>query len=152
MGRYNRTVNAVAFEMIKTRLTEAPVDSGGTIDIQSRRSRRGSAVADSISASGGDLIPVRFRLPAVVDGCRETDWNRQRTRMIALRPGDPPAARHSGDEADRGGNQPAEPVLGAVVRGAVGAIAPGSAGTTAPGTVAPGAAGSAGTPTISGAP
>jgi 3-oxoacyl-[acyl-carrier protein] reductase len=35
-GRYNVTVNSVAFGMIKTRLTEAPAGSGATIDIQGR--------------------------------------------------------------------------------------------------------------------
>jgi 3-oxoacyl-[acyl-carrier protein] reductase len=35
-GRYNVTVNSVAFGMIKTRLTEAPAGSGATIDVQGR--------------------------------------------------------------------------------------------------------------------
>jgi 3-oxoacyl-[acyl-carrier protein] reductase len=35
-GRYNVTVNSVAFGMIKTRLTEAPAGTGATIDIQGR--------------------------------------------------------------------------------------------------------------------
>jgi 3-oxoacyl-[acyl-carrier protein] reductase len=35
-GRYNVTVNSVAFGMIKTRLTEAPVGAGATIDIEGR--------------------------------------------------------------------------------------------------------------------
>ena len=32
-GRYNVTVNTVAFGLIKTRLTEAPADGGATIDV-----------------------------------------------------------------------------------------------------------------------
>src|SRR3984893_6961570 len=35
-GRYNVTVNSVAFGMIKTRLTEAPAGAGATIDVQGR--------------------------------------------------------------------------------------------------------------------
>jgi len=35
-GRYNVTVNAVAFGMIKTRLTEAPAGAGATIDVAGR--------------------------------------------------------------------------------------------------------------------
>lgn len=35
-GRYNVTVNTVAFGLIRTRLTEAPADAGGTIDVQGR--------------------------------------------------------------------------------------------------------------------
>ncbi|MCU1683919.1 MAG: 3-oxoacyl-ACP reductase [Amycolatopsis sp.] len=35
-GRYNVTVNSVAFGMIKTRLTEAPAGAGATIDIDGR--------------------------------------------------------------------------------------------------------------------
>jgi 3-oxoacyl-[acyl-carrier protein] reductase len=35
-GRYNVTVNSVAFGMIRTRLTEAPVGGGATIDVEGR--------------------------------------------------------------------------------------------------------------------
>jgi len=35
-GRYNVTVNSVAFGMIKTRLTEAPAGAGATIDVEGR--------------------------------------------------------------------------------------------------------------------
>jgi 3-oxoacyl-[acyl-carrier protein] reductase len=35
-GRYQVTVNSVAFGLIKTRLTESPADANGTIDIQGR--------------------------------------------------------------------------------------------------------------------
>jgi 3-oxoacyl-[acyl-carrier protein] reductase len=40
-GRYNVTVNAVAFGIIKTRLTEAPADGGSTIDVQGRELKVG---------------------------------------------------------------------------------------------------------------
>lgn len=35
-GRYNVTVNTVAFGLIKTRLTETPADAGGTVTIEGR--------------------------------------------------------------------------------------------------------------------
>ncbi len=35
-GRYNVTVNTVAFGLIKTRLTETPADQGGTVTIEGR--------------------------------------------------------------------------------------------------------------------
>ena len=35
-GRYNVTLDAVAFGLIRTRLTEAPAGGDGTIDIQGR--------------------------------------------------------------------------------------------------------------------
>jgi 3-oxoacyl-[acyl-carrier protein] reductase len=40
-GRYNVTVNTVAFALIKTRLTEAPADSGTTIDVEGREIKVG---------------------------------------------------------------------------------------------------------------
>jgi 3-oxoacyl-[acyl-carrier protein] reductase len=40
-GRYNVTVNSVAFGMIKTRLTEAPAGAGATIDVQGKRIKVG---------------------------------------------------------------------------------------------------------------
>ncbi|MBF6455336.1 SDR family NAD(P)-dependent oxidoreductase [Nocardia cyriacigeorgica] len=40
-GRYNVTVNAVAFGLIKTRLTEAPADGSSTIDVQGRELKVG---------------------------------------------------------------------------------------------------------------
>ncbi len=40
-GRYNVTVNAVAFGLIRTRLTEAPADGTGAIDVEGRRIRVG---------------------------------------------------------------------------------------------------------------
>ncbi|MFE3444891.1 SDR family NAD(P)-dependent oxidoreductase [Nocardia sp. NPDC059180] len=40
-GRYNVTVNAVAFGLIRTRLTEAPADGSSTIDVQGRELKVG---------------------------------------------------------------------------------------------------------------
>ncbi|TWP34116.1 SDR family NAD(P)-dependent oxidoreductase [Leekyejoonella antrihumi] len=40
-GRYNVTVNTVAFGMIKTRLTETPADGDGTIDVAGREIKVG---------------------------------------------------------------------------------------------------------------
>ncbi|WP_131770240.1 SDR family NAD(P)-dependent oxidoreductase [Candidatus Protofrankia californiensis] len=40
-GRYNVTVNTVAFGLIKTRLTEAPADADGTIDVQGKEIKVG---------------------------------------------------------------------------------------------------------------
>ncbi len=40
-GRYNVNVNAVAFGLITTRLTEADADGGATIDIEGRELRVG---------------------------------------------------------------------------------------------------------------
>lgn len=40
-GRYNVNVNAVAFGLIRTRLTEAPADADTTIDVQGREIRVG---------------------------------------------------------------------------------------------------------------
>jgi 3-oxoacyl-[acyl-carrier protein] reductase len=40
-GRYNVTVNALAFGLIKTRLTETPADGDGTIDVQGRKIKVG---------------------------------------------------------------------------------------------------------------
>jgi 3-oxoacyl-[acyl-carrier protein] reductase len=40
-GRYNVTVNAVAFGLIRTRLTEAPSDGSGTIDVEGRQIKVG---------------------------------------------------------------------------------------------------------------
>ena len=40
-GRYNVTVNTVAFGLIRTRLTETPAGSGGTIDVQGREIKVG---------------------------------------------------------------------------------------------------------------
>ena len=40
-GRYNVTVNAVAYGLIRTRLTDAPADAGSSIDISGRQIRVG---------------------------------------------------------------------------------------------------------------
>jgi 3-oxoacyl-[acyl-carrier protein] reductase len=40
-GRYNVTVNTVAFGLIRTRLTETSADTGGTIDVLGREIRVG---------------------------------------------------------------------------------------------------------------
>lgn len=40
-GRYNVTVNTVAFGLIRTRLTEAPADGDGKIDVQGREIKVG---------------------------------------------------------------------------------------------------------------
>ena len=40
-GRYNVTVNSVAFGLIKTRLTETPADGQGTIDVAGREIKVG---------------------------------------------------------------------------------------------------------------
>ncbi|WP_194814615.1 SDR family NAD(P)-dependent oxidoreductase [Nocardia sp. XZ_19_385] len=55
-GRYNVTVNAVAFGMIKTRLTEAPADSGGTIDVQGKEIKVG--VNPQLVAAMEQMIPL----------------------------------------------------------------------------------------------
>jgi 3-oxoacyl-[acyl-carrier protein] reductase len=40
-GRYNVTVNTVAFGLIKTRLTETPADADGTIDVEGKEIKVG---------------------------------------------------------------------------------------------------------------
>ncbi|MEV6275879.1 SDR family oxidoreductase [Nocardia sp. NPDC051832] len=54
-GRYNVTVNAVAFGMIKTRLTEAPA-GGGTIDVQGKEIKVG--VNPQLAAAMEQMIPL----------------------------------------------------------------------------------------------
>lgn len=55
-GRYNVNVNAVAFGLIRTRLTEATADGGASIDIQGREIQVGvnPQVMDAMSA----MIPL----------------------------------------------------------------------------------------------
>ncbi|MGW0247108.1 SDR family NAD(P)-dependent oxidoreductase [Nocardia goodfellowii] len=66
-GRYNVTVNAVAFGMIKTRLTEAPADSGGTIEVQGKEIRVG--VNPQLAAAMEQMIPLgRAGTPAEAAG------------------------------------------------------------------------------------
>ncbi|MFI6866252.1 SDR family NAD(P)-dependent oxidoreductase [Nocardia sp. NPDC050406] len=55
-GRYNVTVNAVAFGMIKTRLTAAPADSGGTIDVQGKEIKVG--VNPQLLAAMEQMVPL----------------------------------------------------------------------------------------------
>ncbi|GAB2505717.1 SDR family NAD(P)-dependent oxidoreductase [Nocardia heshunensis] len=66
-GRYNVTVNAVAFGMIKTRLTEAPAGSGGTIDVQGKEIKVG--VNPQLLAAMEQMIPLgRGGTPAEAAG------------------------------------------------------------------------------------
>ncbi|MFC9896103.1 SDR family NAD(P)-dependent oxidoreductase [Nocardia sp. NPDC127579] len=66
-GRYNVTVNAVAFGMIKTRLTEAPAGSGGTIDVQGKEIKVG--VNPQLMAAMEQMIPLgRSGTPAEAAG------------------------------------------------------------------------------------
>ncbi|MFI6047444.1 SDR family NAD(P)-dependent oxidoreductase [Nocardia sp. NPDC051321] len=66
-GRYNVTVNAVAFGLIKTRLTEAPAGSGGTIDVQGKEIKVG--VNPNLLAAMEQMIPLgRSGTPAEAAG------------------------------------------------------------------------------------
>ncbi|GAA5070961.1 SDR family NAD(P)-dependent oxidoreductase [Nocardia iowensis] len=55
-GRYNVTVNAVAFGLIKTRLTEAPAGTGGTIDVQGKEIKVG--VNPNLLAAMEQMVPL----------------------------------------------------------------------------------------------
>lgn len=55
-GRYNVTVNTVAFGLIKTRLTETPADGDGTIDVQGREIKVG--VNPQLIAAMESMIPL----------------------------------------------------------------------------------------------
>ena len=55
-GRYNVTVNTVAFGMIKTRLTEVPADGDGTIDVAGREIKVG--VNPNLLAAMESMIPL----------------------------------------------------------------------------------------------
>jgi len=55
-GRYNVTVNTVAFGMIKTRLTEVPADGSGAIDVQGRKIKVG--VNPDLLAALERMIPL----------------------------------------------------------------------------------------------
>lgn len=55
-GRYNVTVNTVAFGMIKTRLTESPADGDGTIDVAGREIKVG--VNPDLLAAMERMIPL----------------------------------------------------------------------------------------------
>jgi 3-oxoacyl-[acyl-carrier protein] reductase len=55
-GRYNVTVNTVAFGLIKTRLTEAAADGDATIDVQGRQIKVG--VNPSLLGAMEQMIPL----------------------------------------------------------------------------------------------
>jgi len=66
-GRYNVTVNTVAFGLIQTRLTQAPADGGATITVQGRDIRVG--VNPGLLAAMEQLIPLgRAGTPADAAG------------------------------------------------------------------------------------
>ncbi|MGO9653382.1 SDR family NAD(P)-dependent oxidoreductase, partial [Mycobacterium sp.] len=55
-GRYNVTVNTVAFGLIKTRLTETPADGDGTIDVAGNEIKVG--VNPSLLAAMEQMVPL----------------------------------------------------------------------------------------------
>lgn len=55
-GRYNVTVNSVAFGLIKTRLTEAPADAAGKIDVQGKEIKVG--VNPELLSAMEQMIPL----------------------------------------------------------------------------------------------
>lgn len=66
-GRYNVTVNTVAFGLIKTRLTETPAGGDGTIDVQGKEIKVG--VNPGLLAAMEQMIPLgRAGLPAEAAG------------------------------------------------------------------------------------
>ncbi|WP_175583024.1 SDR family NAD(P)-dependent oxidoreductase [Nocardia cyriacigeorgica] len=66
-GRYNVTVNAVAFGLIRTRLTEAPADGSSTIDVQGKELKVG--VNPDLLAAMERSIPLgRAGTPAEAAG------------------------------------------------------------------------------------
>ncbi|QIS02097.1 SDR family oxidoreductase [Nocardia brasiliensis] len=66
-GRYNVTVNAVAFGLIKTRLTEAPAGTGGTIDVAGKEIKVG--VNANLLAAMEQMVPLgRGGTPAEAAG------------------------------------------------------------------------------------
>jgi 3-oxoacyl-[acyl-carrier protein] reductase len=66
-GRYNVTVNSVAFGLITTRLTESPADGDGSIDIDGRRIKVG--VNPQLLAAAESGIPLgRAGTPAEAAG------------------------------------------------------------------------------------
>jgi 3-oxoacyl-[acyl-carrier protein] reductase len=56
VGRYNVTVNTVAFGFIRTRLTEAAAGQGGTIEVEGRSIKVG--VNPGLLAAAEQLIPL----------------------------------------------------------------------------------------------
>lgn len=66
-GRYNVTVNTVAFGLIKTRLTETPAGGDGTIDVQGKEIKVG--VNPGLLAAMEQMIPLgRSGLPSEAAG------------------------------------------------------------------------------------
>jgi 3-oxoacyl-[acyl-carrier protein] reductase len=66
-GRYNVTVNTVAFGLIKTRLTETPADGDGTIDVAGREIKVG--VNPNLLAAMEQTVPLgRGGTPAEAAG------------------------------------------------------------------------------------
>lgn len=55
-GRYNVTVNSVAFGLIRTRLTEAPADGDATIDVEGREIKVG--VNPELLSTAERMIPL----------------------------------------------------------------------------------------------
>lgn len=55
-GRYNVTVNTIAFGLITTRLTETTADSGGTIEVEGREIKVG--INPELRSSMEQLIPL----------------------------------------------------------------------------------------------
>ena len=66
-GRYNVTVNTVAFGLIKTRLTETPADGDGTIDVAGKAIKVG--VNPNLLAAMEQMVPLgRGGTPAEAAG------------------------------------------------------------------------------------
>ena len=66
-GRYNVTVNTVAFGLIKTRLTETPADGDGTIDVAGNEIKVG--VNPNLLAAMEQMVPLgRGGTPAEAAG------------------------------------------------------------------------------------
>ncbi|AQT81548.1 3-oxoacyl-ACP reductase [Mycolicibacterium litorale] len=66
-GRYNVTVNSVAFGLIKTRLTETPADGDGTINVRGQEIKVG--VNPGLLAAMEQMIPLgRSGTPAEAAG------------------------------------------------------------------------------------
>jgi 3-oxoacyl-[acyl-carrier protein] reductase len=66
-GRYNVTVNTVAFGLIKTRLTEASAGAGGTIDVDGKEIKVG--VNPDLLAAMEQMVPLgRAGTPADAAG------------------------------------------------------------------------------------
>lgn len=55
-GRYNVTVNTVAFGLIKTRLTESAADSDGTIEVAGREIKVG--ISQALLSAAEQMIPL----------------------------------------------------------------------------------------------